>query len=110
LAWGHILDTIYPIMKLSTAAVKKIAELARLALDSKETTLYAGQMSDVLAYFEKLNKVDTKDIEVTAQVTGLENITRIDKDKNCDAKIQKSLLEQAPERDGGLVKAKSVFN
>lgn len=58
--------------------VRAIAELARLALTEDEVTLYADQLANILAYFQKLQTVDTSHIEPTASVLPLKNILRPD--------------------------------
>ncbi|MCX6745626.1 MAG: Asp-tRNA(Asn)/Glu-tRNA(Gln) amidotransferase subunit GatC [Candidatus Parcubacteria bacterium] len=94
-------------MKLNKLEVEKIAKLSRLDLTTKEKELYASQLSKVLDYVEKLNEVDTENVEITAQVTGLENVYRNDKIEQCD--FQKDLVKQAAETEDDLIKTKSVF-
>ena len=94
-------------MKLTKTEVEKIAKLSRLDLSIKEKELYASQLSKVLDYVEKLNEVNTENVETTAQVTGLENVYREDKIKQCD--FQKELVKQAAEYEDELIKTKSVF-
>jgi len=94
-------------MKLSKKEVENIAKLSRLELNEPEKELFAGQLSDVLNYFEKLKEMDTENVEITAQVTGLENVYRNDEINQCD--FQKDLIKQASEREGDLIKTKSVF-
>lgn len=65
-------------MLLSPQEVKKIAQLANLTLTEKEVGKFSNQLSDVLTYIDKLNELDTKNVEPTAQVTGLENVFRED--------------------------------
>ncbi|MCX6745833.1 MAG: Asp-tRNA(Asn)/Glu-tRNA(Gln) amidotransferase subunit GatC [Candidatus Parcubacteria bacterium] len=94
-------------MKLNKLEVEKIAKLSRLDLTTKEKELYASQLSKVLDYVEKLNEVDTENVEITAQVTGLENVYRADKMEQCE--LQKELVKQAAEWEYDLIKTKSVF-
>jgi len=94
-------------MKLSKEEVQKIAKLARIELSEQEVDQFADQLTDVFEYFEKLKEVNTENVEITSQVTGLENVYREDKVDQCD--IQKELVKQADETDGDLIKTKSVF-
>jgi len=64
---------------LTTDDVVHVAKLAKLNLTKEEVEKYKKQLSSVLAYFEELNEVDTKNVEPTSQTTGLKNITREDK-------------------------------
>jgi len=94
-------------MKLSKQEVEKIANLARLELTEQETEQYAEQLSDVLTYFDKLKEIDTDSVEITSQVTGLENVYRQDELDQCD--FQADLVDQAAEKEDGMIKTKNVF-
>ena len=67
-----------PAVELSHDEVRKIAELAKLELTDAEVALYAGQLSDVLQYFQRLQSVDTSHIPPTASVLPLKNVFRKD--------------------------------
>lgn len=58
--------------------VKKVAKLANITLTPEEEKLFASQLSQILGYVEKLNQVNTKNIEPTFNVTGLKNVMRTD--------------------------------
>jgi len=63
---------------LSLNQTRKIAHLARLDLSEQNLQKYASQLSHILEYFDQLGQLDTNGVAETAQVTGLENITRPD--------------------------------
>jgi aspartyl-tRNA(Asn)/glutamyl-tRNA(Gln) amidotransferase subunit C len=63
---------------LSGDRVRAIAELAKLALTDEETALFAGQLSNILQYFHRLQEIDTSHIEATASVLPLKNVLRPD--------------------------------
>ncbi len=65
-------------MELSHEEVQRIAELAKLELTSDEVDLYAGQLSNILQYFERLQALDTSHIAPTASVLPLKNVLRED--------------------------------
>ncbi len=54
------------------------AKLTSLPLTEEEKKKFEKQLSSILDYVNKLGEVDTKDVEPTSQVTGLENVTRED--------------------------------
>lgn len=58
--------------------IKKVAKLAALTITPEEEIKFEKQLSDILAYVEKINEVNVRDVEPTSQVTGLENVTRND--------------------------------
>jgi aspartyl-tRNA(Asn)/glutamyl-tRNA(Gln) amidotransferase subunit C len=96
-------------MKLTRQEVEHIANLARLELTEKEKEKFTEQLSAVLGYVKKLQKVDLSKVEPTAQVTELKNVTRPDEVKKCDEKTMAKLIASAPERVDNLVKVKAVF-
>src|SRR4030081_114089 len=55
-------------MKISREDVLKVAALANLELTDAEVETYRGQLDDILTYIEKLNEIDTTNIEPMTQV------------------------------------------
>ena len=95
-------------MPISKKEIEHIAHLARLGLTEEEKEKFALQLSSILDYIEQLKEVDTKGIEPTAQVTGLENVYREDEIEASD-EIRDKLLKQVPGIEDDLIKTKSVF-
>jgi aspartyl-tRNA(Asn)/glutamyl-tRNA(Gln) amidotransferase subunit C len=80
---------------ISREDVEHVAELARLELTAAEKEQFIAQLNSILTYFEKLNELDTSDVEPTSQVIPLSNVWR-------DDAVQPSLdrakvLQNAPE-------------
>lgn len=96
-------------MALSKEDVLKVAKLARIELTDAEVEKFQGQLSGVLSYIEQLQAVDTEDVPITAQVTGLENVTRADAVEACSEEEREATLGEAPERAGNFVRVTSVF-
>lgn len=65
-------------MKIDHDMVEHIAELAKLELTEKEIELYAGQLSAILDYAERLQALDTGNISPTATVLPLRSVLRPD--------------------------------
>ena len=55
-----------------------LAKLARLKLTDAEKERFSSQMGTIIKYIEKLNELDTQNVEPTAHVLGLKNIFRDD--------------------------------
>ena len=55
-----------------------MAVLARIKLTPDEKTRLSGQMVTILEYIEKLEEVNTDDVEPTAHVLGINNVFRDD--------------------------------
>lgn len=96
-------------MRLTKNEIQQIAKLARLELTEAELKKYGGQLSAVLNYIDQLKEVEVKDLEPTAQVTGLENVLREDKVKNWAKAEIEATLAGAPETEGRFIKVKRVI-
>jgi len=86
--------------KLSVEQVKHIAKLARIELTNQEKEKFSKELSSILDYVGQLKKVNTKNIEVIKQITGLENMEREDESGVKNQELRKKILEQAPRRKG----------
>jgi len=96
-------------MKLTKEQVNHIAKLARLGLSDKERRKFQKELSAILDFVEKLNEAKTDKVEPTAQVTGLENVSRQDKGRAKSKREREKLLELAPETKDDYVKVKAVL-
>ncbi len=54
--------------RIDLEQVRHVARLARLELDLEAERSLAGDLSAILTYIDKLNQLDTENIEPTAQV------------------------------------------
>jgi aspartyl-tRNA(Asn)/glutamyl-tRNA(Gln) amidotransferase subunit C len=88
--------------------IKHIAKLANLPLLSSEADRLEKQLEETLSYVEELNSVDTKNIEPTSQVTGLENVTRDDVTK--PSLTQDQALSNTTSKHNGFFKVKAILN
>ena len=95
------------ISNLSEEEVKHVAKLAKLTLTEEEIKKFQSQLSEVLNYVDVLKKLETKEIEPTSQVTGLENIFRDDETGLCLQ--QKEVLSNAKEKNNGLFVIEAIF-
>ncbi|OJI07847.1 asparaginyl/glutamyl-tRNA amidotransferase subunit C [bacterium CG10_46_32] len=93
---------------ISSKEVQKIAQLARLELTGKEVAQYAEQISAILGYVSQLSEVDTENVKLTSQVTGLSNVLREDVVEVCSN--PEALIRMAPEHENNLIKVKAVFD
>jgi aspartyl-tRNA(Asn)/glutamyl-tRNA(Gln) amidotransferase subunit C len=96
-------------MSLSNDQIKHIADLARLELSAEELEKYGSQLSAVLEYIEQLSEVNVEGVEPTAQVTGLANVLRDDKEMDWPENEIELALRDAPGREERLIKVKRVL-
>ncbi|OGH92104.1 MAG: hypothetical protein A2534_02780 [Candidatus Magasanikbacteria bacterium RIFOXYD2_FULL_39_9] len=94
-------------MSLSIEEVKKIAQLSRIKLTSEEEQRHAVTISAVLDYMKILNEVDINGVDPTFQVTGLEDVIRVDESRDCN--IIKELMAQMPEIESNELVVPGVF-
>jgi len=94
--------------KLTRDDVLKLATLSRLKLTDQEVAKFQVELSEILAYVELLDKVDTKGLEPTYQLTGLKNVMRPDKKIKYQASPAR-LLKRAPAIQDGQYKVKRVI-
>ncbi len=105
----HCISVILTQMaELTTKDILKLARLARLQLTDQEVEQFRGEISAILGYVEQLQKVDTKGLEPTYQVTGLKNVTRPDEIKDYGATTEE-LLKNAPATEEGHFKVKRIL-
>ena len=55
-------------MKITREDVLRVAELANLELTEAEIAQYGGQLESILNYCQKLNELDTANVEPMAQI------------------------------------------
>ena len=97
-------------MSITKQDVKHIARLARIELTPEEETKFEKELSAILGFVEKLNEVDTENVQPLTGGTLLENVMR--KDEQIDNDLQgkeAALLDAAPEKERGYVRVKAVF-
>ncbi len=87
--------------------VKKVAGLANLKINPQDEKKFEKQLSEILIFVDKLSKVDTDGIEITSQVTGLENVTR--KDKAAQSLTQDEALSEANMKHNGMFEVKAIL-
>ncbi|MBU4321528.1 MAG: Asp-tRNA(Asn)/Glu-tRNA(Gln) amidotransferase subunit GatC [Nitrospinae bacterium] len=80
-------------MKIS---VEYISKLARLSVSEEEKETFSAQLNSILSYMEKLNELDTKDVEPTSHVVSLSNVMRDDVQR--DSISREDALANAPDR------------
>lgn len=81
-------------MELRGEQIDYVAHLARLALSPAERERFGAQLASILAYFQKLNELDTSGISPTAHVVGLRNVFREDAER--PSPPREAMLANAP--------------
>jgi aspartyl-tRNA(Asn)/glutamyl-tRNA(Gln) amidotransferase subunit C len=92
---------------ISEQQVRHVAKLARLKLNDDEVRMFTRQLGDILSYVEKLNELDTDNVEPTAHAAPLKNVFREDKAK--EGIGVEAILKNAPSRDGSFFTVPKVL-
>ena len=94
-------------MKLSREEVQRVAVLARLRLTPEEQSSLTDELDRILGYMDKLNQLDTADVDLFSHTANITNTLREDQvtnRPNADA-----LLANAPDRDGTFFKVPKII-
>ncbi|WP_411345237.1 Asp-tRNA(Asn)/Glu-tRNA(Gln) amidotransferase subunit GatC [Paenibacillus sp. WLX1005] len=94
-------------MSINIQDVEHVARLARLDLSEEEKEMFTAQLSAILKYAEKLNELDTDNVEPTTHVLHVSNVMRDDEVKE-SLPIEKVLLN-APDDEDGQFKVPAVL-
>lgn len=94
--------------RLTIEEVEHIAELAKLGLTEEEKRTFQVQLSAILAYFEKLQEVDTSAIPPTATVLPLRSVMREDEIE--PSLTPEEVLANAPDREDDAFRVPAVLD
>ncbi len=87
--------------------IEYVSKLARIKLTSNEKERLQKDLSNVLNYVEKLQKIDTSNVELMSRSTKLNNVSRKDVVKDFSGK--KEIKNLFPEEKEGFLKVKPIF-
>ena len=94
--------------RIDQAQVRKVAKLARLDLTEAEVAEFTGQLSAILDYVEKMNELDTADVEPMAHCLPISNCFREDVVK--ESLGTEKTLANAPQKDGEFFKVPKILD
>lgn len=95
-------------MALSLKEVEHIAELAKLQLTEGERKLYAGQLSAILDYADRLQAIDTEGVQPMTSAVPLDTVTRADEVGACLTPAE--LLSNAPDAERDMFRVNAVLD
>lgn len=88
--------------------ILKLARLSQLQLTDEEIEEFTGELTEILAYVEQLQAVETGSLEPTAQVTGLTNVMRPDEIKDYGY-TPDDLLKNVPRVENRQIKVNKIL-
>ena len=84
-----------------------MATLARLDLTADEQEQLAGQLDRILEYMDKLNELDTENVEPMSHAVNVVNVLRPDRAVNQPR--TEALLSNAPARDDDFLSVPKII-
>ena len=101
-------------MKITEKDVVYVAALANLELTAQETSQLAADLDSILVYIDKLNELDTSNVEPMAQVLyrgpeQSENVSALRADRDRTSLAQELAVANAPESGAGQFKVPKVI-
>ncbi|HEX29614.1 TPA: Asp-tRNA(Asn)/Glu-tRNA(Gln) amidotransferase subunit GatC [Candidatus Poribacteria bacterium] len=81
--------------KITIQEVETVANLARLEFDEEEKKQFTYQLERILSYIDKLNELDTENVEPTSHVLPIRNVMREDEVK--PSYPREEMLKNAPQ-------------
>ena len=94
--------------KIDIKTVEEVAHLARLEFDEAGKVEILNDMNRMLAFVDKLNEMDTTDVEPLIYMTDERNVMREDEPKQ--TLTQKEALQNAPKKDSDYFKVPKVID
>jgi aspartyl-tRNA(Asn)/glutamyl-tRNA(Gln) amidotransferase subunit C len=95
-------------MALQRDDVAKIARLSRIAMSDEELDRFAEQLSRIVTYFDKLNELDTADVEPLSHALPVANVFRDDEPQ--PSLPPEAAVANAPDRSGTMFKVPRVLD
>jgi len=87
-------------MSVDAATVRRIAHLARIAVDEKDVEHLRGELNAILQWVEQLRAVEVAGVEPMTSVTPMK--LRMRKDEVTDGGDAARVLANAPQTDDGF--------
>lgn len=85
-----------------------VARLACIDLTDEETTLFQGQLDQVLHYVEQLNELDVEGVEPTAHAIPIYNVLR--KDELGTSLPHAAVVANAPASTDGQIRVPKIID
>lgn len=87
--------------------IDHIVMLARLELTGEEKKLFSKQISSIIEYIDKLNELDTTNVDPTSHVLPMKNVFRNDELKPSLPKD--NALQNAPDRTNDFYRVPKII-
>ena len=97
-------------MKLTEKEVRYVADLANLRFSDEEVRKFARDLDGILEHMDKLNELDTSNVEPMAQVLyAADETATLRPDKELPPLGTEAALANAPQKGGGYFKVPRII-
>jgi len=97
-------------VKITEAEVRYVADLANLRLTEDEIGRFCAELGSILTYMDKLNELDTGQVEPMAQVLyDAEETATLRADREGSSLASEAALANAPQAGAGYFKVPRVI-
>ena len=93
--------------RINEDQVRKVAELARLKLNTNQIRHHAEQIEKILDYVNQLEKINTENVPCTTRAIEVINVLREDANKTFEERDE--LLNLAPSREDDFFKVPKII-
>ncbi len=94
-------------MEINSDTIKHIAKLSRIELDETLVESFCQQFTDILDHFDKLNELNTDNVEPLTHTVELFNVTKAD--ETGKSLSTEKALQNAPDSDSSYFKVPKVL-
>ena len=84
-------------MTIDLKTIKHISKLSRISVDDKKAEKLAGDLNSIFEFIEKLNKLNTKNIEPLTSIA--ETTLKFRNDEVKSNNIRDKILKNSPEKN-----------
>ena len=84
-------------MAIDLKTVKHISKLSRISLDDEKAKKLEADLNSIFAFIEKLDELDTKNVEPLTSIA--ETILQLRKDEIKSSNIREQVLKNSPEKN-----------
>ncbi len=87
--------------------VRRIGKLSRIELTDEQVEMFSRQLGDILGYFDKLQELDTENVDPMPHAVEILNV--FGGDSPSESLSPEDALSNAPQRDGNFFKVPKVI-
>ncbi len=94
-------------MSVDIETVKRVAKLARIAVNDEKAARMQGELNAILGFVEQLNEIDVEGVEPMTSVVEMEMKKR--EDKVTEGNISEEVTRNAPQSEDGFFMVPKVI-